>query len=92
MLKVLGGSDQWLLRYSTFYILKSSSIRGHLPLKFVSIGTFLTVVWFHELMFKIRGGSDQWMLRYSTFHILRSSSIIGRLLLKVVFIDFVVVP
>ena len=38
--KILGRSDQWLLRYSTFHILRSSSIRGRLPLKVVFIETF----------------------------------------------------
>ena len=90
-------SDQWLLRYSFFfYILSSSSIRGHLALKVVFIETFLTLVCSPELMFKIWGKFDQWLLRYSNFHILRSSSIRGRLPLKVVFIktffDFGVVP
>ena len=70
-----------------FSLLRSSSIRSHLPLKFVFIETYFSLVWSHEHMFKIWGRSDQWLLRYSTFYILRSSSIRGRLPLKVVFIE-----
>ena len=39
MFKIWGRSDQWLLRYSNFHILRSSSIRGCLPLKVVFIET-----------------------------------------------------
>ena len=87
MFKSWGRSNQWLLRYSTFHILRLSSIGGRLPLKVAFIGPFLTLVWSHKLMFKIWGKSDQWLLRYSNFHILRSSSIRGRLPFKVVFIE-----
>ena len=37
--KIWGGSDEWLLRYSTFNILRSSSIGGRLPLEVVFIST-----------------------------------------------------
>ena len=40
MFKIWGRSDQCLLRYSNFHILRSSSIRGRLPLKVVFIQTF----------------------------------------------------
>ena len=48
MFKILGRSDQWLLRYSNFHILRSSSIRGRLPLKVFCIEAsfdFGTVPW-----------------------------------------------
>ena len=41
MFKIWGRSNQWLLRYSTFHILRSSSIKGCLPLKVVYIETFV---------------------------------------------------
>ena len=87
MFKIWGRSHQWLLRYSNFHILKSSSIRCRLAFQVVFIETFLTLVCSPELMFKIWGKFDQWLLRYSNFHILRSSSIRGNIPLKVVFID-----
>ena len=40
LFKIWGRSDQCLLRYSNFHILRSSSIRGRLPLKFVFNETF----------------------------------------------------
>ena len=40
MFKIWGRSNQWLLRYSNFHILRSYSIRGCLPLKVVFIETF----------------------------------------------------
>ena len=58
--KIWGRSDQWLLRYSTFNILRSSSFQA-----------FSILVWSPELKFEIWGRSDQWLLRYSTFNILR---------------------
>ena len=67
-------SDQWLLRYSTFNILRSSSIGGRLCI--------FILVWSSKLKFKIWGKSEQWLLRYSTLNILRSSSIGGRLCFK----------
>jgi hypothetical protein len=56
-LKNLGGSNQWLLRYSTFDILRSSSIGGCLPLEVVfpwrlsSFQALLILVWSPELEF-----------------------------------------
>ena len=93
MFKICGRSDQWLLRYSNFHFLRSSSIRSHLPLEVIfhwrssSLKSYLTLVWSHELRFKIWGRSDQWLLRYSNFHILRSSSIRGCFPLEVFFIE-----
>ena len=81
MFKIWARSDQWLLRYSNFHILRSSSIRGHLH------WNLLTLVWSHELIFKIWEISNQLLMRYSNFHFLRSSSIRGHLHLKVVFIE-----
>ena len=74
-------SIQWLLRYSTFNILRSSSIGGCLYLK-----DLLNMVWSYKLKFKIWVWSNKWLLRYSTFNILRLSSIGCRLQLEVVFI------
>jgi hypothetical protein len=64
--------DQWLLRYSTFMILKSSSIGGCLHCKQFSI-----LVWSPYLKFQLWLRSNQCLQRYSTFNILRSSSIGG---------------
>ena len=73
--KIWGKSDQWLLRYSTFNILRSSSI---LLLVVVFLSSFLLIlVWSPELKFQIWGRSGQWLLRYSTFW--------GLLLLEVLF-------
>jgi hypothetical protein len=46
-------SDQWLLRYSYFAFLRSSSMEGRLHFKFSK-----HLAWVR---------SDQWLLRYSTF-------------------------
>ena len=85
--KVWGRSDQWLLRYSNFRILRSSSIGIHLHYEQLSI-----LVLSSKLKFKIWGWSvqsllrykfelrsHQQVLRYSIFNILRSSSIGGHL-------------
>ena len=66
--EIWGKSDQWLPSYSTFNILRSSSIRGSLQLEvvFVSIIFDFGLV---EVKFKIWRKSDQWFLRYSTFNI-----------------------
>ena len=69
-IKIWVWSDQWLLRYSTFNILRSSSIRCHLHLKHLK-----TLVWSSKFKVKIWVWSDQWLLRYSRSNILRSSSI-----------------
>ena len=47
-------SDQWLLRYSTFHILRSSSILGLLPLEIIFIW-YLCILWLSpvRLSFKI---------------------------------------
>ena len=73
--------DQWLLRYSTFNILRSSSVGGCLP--FIDF----ILVWSPWLKFKIWGKSDQWLLRYSTFYNLRLYYIGGHLPLDVLFIS-----
>ena len=69
-------SLKFLLRYSTFYILRLSSIEGHLHLKHL-----LNLIWSHYLKFQIWVRSYQRLLIY-TFYILRFSSIGGRLHLK----------
>ena len=92
--------DQWLLRFLTFNILRSSSLGGHLPffegslrysiliiLMLSSYQAFLILVWCHELTLKSWGRSHQWLLRYSILNILRSSCIRGHLPSKVVFIE-----
>ena len=75
---------QWsykrLLRYSTFNILRSSSMRGRLHLKNLN-----TLLWSPK-KFKIWIRSGQWLLRYSTFNILRLSSNGGRLHFKHFFV------
>ena len=57
-------SNQWLLRYSTFDILRSSSNRCHLHFKH-----FLLSVYSPKLKFKVWRRSDQWLLRYYTINI-----------------------
>ena len=66
-------SDQWLLKYSTFKILRSSSIGGCLPFKLLIL--------VHSPSIKLQNWerSGQWLLRYSCLNILRSFSIGGRL-------------
>ena len=71
------GSNKWLLRYCTFKILRSSSIRGHLHLK-----DWQNMIWSYKLQFKIFVWSNQWLLRKTNFNILRSSSIVCLLHLK----------
>ena len=44
--KIWGGSNEWLLRYSTFNILRSSSIGGRLPLEVV----FISVIFYFGLV------------------------------------------
>jgi hypothetical protein len=73
MFKIWGWSNQWFLRYSTFYFW------GLLPLEVVFISSIF------GLRSKIYGRSYQRLLRYLTFIILRMSSIGGRLPLEVVF-------
>ena len=68
--KIRVRSDKWLLIYSKFYILRSSSVEGHLHLK-----PLCTLVWSPELKFKIWLRSHQWLLLYSSFYIFRSSSL-----------------
>ena len=67
-------SYNWLLRYSTFNILRSSFIWGCLHIKQFSI-----LVWPQKHKLKIWGRFDQGLLRYSTFNNLRSSFIGGHL-------------
>ena len=55
--KILGRFNQWVLNYSTFSILRSSSTLGHLHFKQYSI-----LVWSPKLKFKILGRSDQWLM------------------------------
>ena len=71
------GSNKWLLRYSTFNILGSSSIEVHLHGK-----DLYNTVWSSELKFRIWAESNKWLLRYTAFDILRSSSVRGRLPLQ----------
>ena len=72
------GIIQWLLRYSTLNILRSSSIGGRLQFKY-----FLILVWSPEHEVKIWGRYEQWLLRYSTFNIFGLSSIGGCLHFKI---------
>ena len=80
-------SYQCLFRYSTFNILRSSSIGVCLRFEFIFI-----FVGSPELKFKIWEKSDHWLLRYSTFNILRSSSIGGCLPFKFYFFILVWSP
>ena len=80
-------SIQWLLRYSTFNILRLSSIGGHLPLEVVfhwrlsSIGGRLLL----EFLFHWRLSSIGGRLPLEVVFHWRSSSIGGRLPLEIVF-------
>ena len=58
---LLRRSDQWLLRYSRYNILRLSSIGCPLPFKQYSI-----LVWSPRFKFTIWRRSDQWLLRFST--------------------------
>ena len=65
-------SNKWLLRYSTFNILRSSSIVVCLHFK-----DLWNMVCSSKLKFKNWVWSNKWLLRYSTLNIFRSSSIGG---------------
>ena len=47
MFKILGRSNQWLLGYSIFHFLRSSSIRVHLPLEaiFIKVRLHWNLIW-----------------------------------------------
>ena len=57
MFKIWGRADQWMLRYSTFYVLKSSFIRGRLPFKVVFINSFFWL-WYGLLGLCLRFEED----------------------------------
>ena len=59
-------SDKWLLRYSTFNILRWSPIGYRLHSEQFSI-----LIWSPKHKFKFLGISDQWLLRYFNLNILR---------------------
>ena len=59
--KIEGRTDQWLLRYSTVYILRLSSIGCRLHFN------IFILVWSPKFKFKIWGRSDQWLQRYLIF-------------------------
>jgi hypothetical protein len=63
-------SIQWLLSYSTFNILRSSSIGVRLYLKDLQ-----NIFWSFKLKFTIWVWSNKWLLRYSSFNVLRLPSI-----------------
>ena len=66
-----------MLKYPTFYILRSSSIVGLLHLNYLN-----NLLWSPKSKFKNLVGSNKQLQRYFTFNIWRSSSIGGHLLLK----------
>jgi hypothetical protein len=68
---------KWLLRYPIFNILRSSSNRDRLHLKYLN-----ALLWLPKSKFKNWVRSNKRLLRYSTFYILRSSSNRDRLHLK----------
>jgi hypothetical protein len=74
--KIRGGSDEWLLRYSTFNILRSSSIGGHLHFKHI---IFLFGLLSLSLKFFDDSMSGCWDIQLLIFW--------GRLPLDVVFIS-----
>ena len=57
MFKIWRRSYQWLLKYSDFHILMSSSIRGRLPLKVVFIETFF-LLWFGPMSLYLKFEED----------------------------------
>ena len=57
MFKIWGRFHQWLLRYSNFHILRSSSITGHLPFKVVFMQTFLWL-WFGPMSLCLKFEDD----------------------------------
>ena len=73
---IWGGSDQWLLRYSTFNILRLSSIGGHLCFKHF-------LFWFGPLSSGLKFEKDL----ASGYWDIQFLIIWGRLLLEVVFIS-----
>ena len=76
-------SNKWLLRYSTFNILRSSSMVGCLHLKYLNTLLRLPKSNFkNKPIFQMWVRSDQWLLRYTICNILRSSSMGGCLHLK----------
>ena len=100
--KIWGRSDQWLLRYSTFDILRSSSIEGHLHFKHF-------LFWFGPLSLTLNLKKDPisgcWDIQHKIFwgHLplevafnWRSSSVGDRLPSEVILIssifDFGLVP
>ena len=60
MIKILEISDQWILSYFTFNIVRSSSTKGHLHFEQYSI-----LIWSPNFKFKIWVRSDQRLLRLS---------------------------
>ena len=70
-------SDQWLLIYYTFNILRSSSVGDHLYFK-----PMYSSVWFLYLKFEILERSNQWFMRYFILNTFMSTSIGGHLHFK----------